>query len=104
MTYASGVTPGQLAQARIEIGNAERSDGFFEDLIQRDYWVSYLKEKYPEEFRALDEMDVQEMDTDEVGNADDPAFLSVLFDQAAARNAKMIELSRKEVAELASNG
>jgi hypothetical protein len=104
MTYASGVTPGQLAQARIEIGNAERSDGFFEDLIQRDYWVSYLKEKYPEDFRALDEMDVQEMDTDEVGNADDPAFLSVLFDQAAARNAKMIELSRKEVAELASNG
>ncbi len=104
MTYASGVTPGQLAQARIEIGNAERSDGFFEDLIQRDYWVSYLKEKYPEDFRALDEVDAQEMDTDEVGNADDPAFLSVLFDQAAARNAKMIELSRKEVAERASNG
>lgn len=104
MTYASGVTPGQLAQARIEIVNAERSDGFFEDLIQRDYWVSYLKEKYPEDVRALDEMDVQEMDTDEAGNADDPAFLSVLFDQAAARNAKMIELSRKEVAELASNG
>ena len=101
MTYASGVTPGQLAQARIEIGNAEQSDGFFEDLIQRDYWVSYLKEKYPEEFRALDEVDAREMDTDEVGNADDPAFLSELFDQAAARNAKMIELSRKEVAERA---
>ncbi|MNW17703.1 hypothetical protein D3C71_2169790 [compost metagenome] len=63
--------------------------------------MSYLKEKYPEDFRALDEMDVQEMDTDEVGNADDPAFLSELFDQAAARNAKMIELSRKEVAERA---
>jgi Leucine-rich repeat (LRR) protein len=59
MTYASGVTPGQLAQARIEIVNAEQSDAFFEDLIQRDYWVSYLKEKYPEVFRALDEVDVQ---------------------------------------------
>lgn len=96
MTYASGVTAQQLAGARIEIANAEQSDGFFEDLIQRDYWVSYLKEKYPDVFRALDEMDVQE----EVDSADEAAFLSQLFEQAAARNAKMIELSRQEVADL----
>ncbi|MFD2884100.1 NEL-type E3 ubiquitin ligase domain-containing protein [Pseudomonas lini] len=30
MTYASGVTPQQLADARIEISNAERSDGFLQ--------------------------------------------------------------------------
>ncbi|WP_338581078.1 NEL-type E3 ubiquitin ligase domain-containing protein [Pseudomonas sp. MAG733B] len=97
MTYASGVTPRQMAEMRTEILNAERSDTFLEDLIQRDYWVNYLKEKYPEVFQALDEMDVQE----EVDNADEAAFLSQLFEQAAARNAKMIELSRQEVAEQA---
>ncbi len=96
MTYASGVTAQQLADARIEIVNAEQSDGFFEDLIQRDYWVSYLKEKHPDVFKALDDMDVQE----EVENADDAALLTQLFEQRAARNAKMIELSRQEVAEL----
>ncbi|MNS14495.1 putative E3 ubiquitin-protein ligase ipaH7.8 [compost metagenome] len=96
MTYASGVTAQQLADARIEIVNAEQSDGFFEDLIQRDYWESYLKEKHPDVFKALDEMDVQE----EVESADDAALLTQLFEQRAARNAKMIELSRQEVAEL----
>jgi hypothetical protein len=30
------------------------------------------------------------------------AFLSQLFEQAAARNAKMIELSRQEVSQLAA--
>lgn len=98
MTYGSGVTAQQLANARIEITNAEQSDGFFEDLIQRDYWVSYLKEKYPDVFRALDELDVQE----EVDSADEGAFLSQLFEQTAARNAKMIELSRQEVSQLAA--
>jgi hypothetical protein len=98
MTYASGVTRQQLADARLEVVNAERSDGFFEDLIQRDYWVSYLKEKYPEEFRALDETQSQAGEDDGVDDADDAALLTQMFEQTAARNAKMIELSRKEVA------
>ncbi|PBJ27979.1 putative E3 ubiquitin-protein ligase ipaH7.8 [Pseudomonas sp. ACN8] len=101
MTYASGVTRQQLVDARVEVGNAERSDGFFEDLIQRDYWVDYLKEKYPEEFRALDEAQSQAGEDDGADSADDGAFLNLLFEQAAARNAKMIELSRKEVLEQA---
>lgn len=93
MTYASGVSPQQLADARLEVINAERSDGFFEDLIQRDYWVDYLKEKYPEVFRKLDEADMSE----EVADADDAALMVKLFELAAARNSKMIELSRNEV-------
>ena len=93
MTYASGVTPRQLAEARIEVSNAEQSDGFFEDLIQRDYWVDYLKEKYPEEFRTLDEAETSE----EAVDVDDATLMIKLFDLAAARNSKMIELSRKEV-------
>jgi hypothetical protein len=101
MTYASGVNPQQLAAARLEVVTAERSDGFYEDLIQRDYWVAYLKEKHPDVFKALDEVEV--MDVDQDAGADDPAFLSQLFDHAAARNAKLIELSRKEVADIESS-
>ena len=101
MTYSSGVTSQQLTDVRTTVVSAEHSDGFFEDLIQRDYWVDYLKEKYPDVFRAFDEVDVEGMNLDEVESADDPDFLSRLFDQAAARNAKMIELSRKEVTEQA---
>jgi len=96
MTYASGVTPQQLADARMQVSNAEQSDGFFEDIILRDYWVDYLKEKYPQEFRQLDEADVSE----EVDDADEAAMMSQLFELAAARNSKMIELSRKEVEEM----
>ncbi|MFD2884099.1 hypothetical protein ACFS4T_20865 [Pseudomonas lini] len=66
--------------------------------------MSYLKEKYPEVFKALDEVDIQEVDEDGIDSADDPAFLSQLFDHAAARNAKMIDLSRKEVSELTDGG
>jgi hypothetical protein len=95
MTYASGVTPGQLADARAEITQAEHSEAFFEDLIQRDYWVDYLKEKYPAVFTALDDADMSM----EIDDADDAAFMSRLFDRAAARNGKMIELSRQEVGE-----
>jgi Leucine-rich repeat (LRR) protein len=102
MTYASGVTRGQLEEVRLTVVNAERGDGFFEDLIQRDYWVDYLKEKYPDVFRALDEAEVGEAIEDDATSPDDPAFLSQLFDQAAARNARLIELSRKEVADIES--
>ncbi|MBV6826956.1 NEL-type E3 ubiquitin ligase domain-containing protein [Pseudomonas sp. PD9R] len=93
MTFASGVTAQKLAEARVEVVNAEQSDGFFEDLIQRDYWVDYLKEKYPDAFSELDEAEMSV----EVADADEDAMMTTLFDLAAARNAKMIELSRMEV-------
>ncbi|MGH8386871.1 MAG: NEL-type E3 ubiquitin ligase domain-containing protein [Pseudomonas sp.] len=102
MTFSSGVTSAQMAEARTAVINAEQGDAFFEDLIQRDYWVDYLKEKYPEVFNALDEVDVGA--DDQTISADDPAFLSQLFDQAAARNAKLIELSRKVVEAIESTG
>jgi Leucine-rich repeat (LRR) protein len=102
MTYASGVSRAQLDAGRLAVVNAERSDRFVENLIQRDFWVDYLKEKYPDVVNALDEVDAGEAIEDSATSADDPAFLSQLFDQEAARNAKLIELSRKEVAEIES--
>jgi Leucine-rich repeat (LRR) protein len=100
MTYSSGVTPQQLTDARVEIGNAEHSDRFLEDLIQRDYWVDYLKEARPEAFRKLNEAQLYEDVEDEGASADDPEYLSRLFDRTAERNAKLIELSREEIDEI----
>ena len=94
MTYASGVSPQQLADARLEVTNAERSDAFFEDLIQRDYWMSYLRETHPEEMRKIDEA---AMVPEEGEAVDDAALMSQLFDLAVNRNGKLIALSRKEV-------
>ncbi|MFJ4246711.1 NEL-type E3 ubiquitin ligase domain-containing protein [Pseudomonas sp. NPDC089741] len=97
MTYASGVSPQQLVEARTEVSNAERSDRFLEDLIQRDYWVEYLQEKFPEDFRKLEELDLLGDAEDDVLSADDPEYLSRLFDRTAKRNVKMIELSQQEI-------
>lgn len=100
MTYASGVTRAQLDEVREAVVNAEHSDAFFEDLIQRDYWMDYLKEKYPEEILKLNEADVAQ----EFNENDEAAMMSSLFDHAVARNSKMIELSRKEVEEIERAG
>ncbi|MFJ2279802.1 NEL-type E3 ubiquitin ligase domain-containing protein [Pseudomonas sp. NPDC087803] len=101
MTFASGVTPQQLVNARAEVLSAERSERFLEDLIQRDYWLDYLRERQPEAFSKLDEAQWQEEGEDEELSADDPLYLSRLFDQAAARNARLIELSRQEIEQIA---
>ncbi|PMQ12336.1 E3 ubiquitin-protein ligase sspH2 [Pseudomonas sp. AD21] len=97
MTYASGVSPQQLVEARTEVSNAERSDKFLEDLIQRDYWVEYLQDKYPEDFRKLDALQSIEDGEDDGLSADDPEYLNRLFDRTAERNVKMIELSQQEI-------
>jgi Leucine-rich repeat (LRR) protein len=102
MTYASGVTRTQLDEVRLAVINAERGDGFFEDLIQRDYWKDYLEEKYPDVFRALDEAEAGETIEDETMSADDPVYVNRLVNNQVARNEKLIELSRKEVAEIES--
>ncbi|MCU1774745.1 NEL-type E3 ubiquitin ligase domain-containing protein [Pseudomonas sp. 13B_3.2_Bac1] len=103
MTFASGVTPQQLVSARAEILNAERSERFLEDLIQRDYWLDYLREQQPEAFSKLDEAQWQEEGEDEGLSVDDPLYLSRLFDQAAERNARLIELSRQEIEHIESS-
>ncbi|MFJ2325039.1 NEL-type E3 ubiquitin ligase domain-containing protein [Pseudomonas sp. NPDC087690] len=97
MTYASGVSPQQLVEVRTEVSNAERSDKFLEDLIQRDYWVEYLQEKFPEDFRKLEESHLLDDGKDDGLSADDPEYLSRLFDRTAERNVKMIELSQQEI-------
>ncbi|MCU7213818.1 NEL domain-containing protein [Pseudomonas sp. VE 196-7] len=97
MKFASGVTPQQLFDARAEVVNAEHSDRFLEDLIQRDYWLDYLKEQQPEAFRQMDEVQLMEEGEDDGLSADDPLYLSRLFDQAAARNARLIELTRQAI-------
>lgn len=97
MSFASGVTPQQLLDARGEVLKAEHSDRFLEDLIQRDYWLDFLKEQQPDAIRELDEAPLLEEGDDDALPADDPEYLSRLFDQTAARNARLIELTREEI-------
>lgn len=100
MKFSSGVSAADLVNARNAVIKAEAGDEFFEDMIQRDYWADYLKEKYPETFKQLDEVENQGGSEDEAGSADDPVLMNKLFELAIPRNEKLIELSRKEVAAL----
>ena len=86
-----------MRKLRAEVVSAEHSDRFLEDLIQRDYWLDYLKEQQPEAFRQMDEGQLMEEGEDDGLSADDPLYLSRLFDQAAARNARLIELTRQAI-------
>ncbi|MBT9263508.1 hypothetical protein KKQ10_01335 [Pseudomonas sp. MG-9] len=102
MSFASGVTPQQLLNARAEVVTAERSDRFLEYLIQRDYWMDFLKEQQPDAIRELDETSLSEEGGEEGLSADDPEYVTRLFDHMAARNARLIELSRQEVERIGS--
>lgn len=91
MTYASGVTPKDLADVRREVMDAERSDLFFQDLIQRDYWEDYLKEKYPEALREFDEVEESEE-----GDFNLEEAQHRYNERQFARSLRMIDLSRQE--------
>jgi len=107
MAYPSGVTAEQLADARSQIIEAERGDGFLADLIQRDYWLDFLRERQPEAFRQLDETlkRIQEQALERISveglDYDDPVYQASLNDGKHAHSAGLIELSRQEVEQLA---
>ncbi|MEO8490517.1 DUF6543 domain-containing protein [Pseudomonas sp.] len=54
MTYARPIEGQRLIEARDSVLAAEASDAFYESLISRDYWINYLKGRYPEVFEALE--------------------------------------------------
>ncbi|MNI48393.1 hypothetical protein D3C73_1029540 [compost metagenome] len=91
-----------LQQAQATIEAMERSDAFYEDLISRDYWVQYLREKYPEAFNTLDRNAAERQGQLEdahpgLGDAGYAGAVEMLgIELSIARNEKLMELSRLE--------
>jgi Leucine-rich repeat (LRR) protein len=101
MTFQSGVTPEQLAAARTQVIEAERGDDFLVSLIQRDYWLRFLRERQPGAFSLLDEAQLQEDSEVDGLSTDDPVYLHALYVREVARSERLIELSRQEIEQLA---
>ncbi|OIN51911.1 hypothetical protein BLL37_19145 [Pseudomonas azotoformans] len=109
MRFSRPITGTELADARRNILDAERSEVFYEDLISRDYWVDYLKQRYADEFATLKRnADARQNALEDAHQDFDDAYLEALnrleIEQATERNLKLLELSRREVAELTPHG
>ena len=105
MTYAKSLIGHALTRAIDAVNAAEASDAFYEDLIARDYWVDYLKQKYPEVFTALDQSAVGkreklENDHSDFGEGYSEAVTMLEVELTTERNQKLLELSHQEVAQL----
>ncbi|WP_095129623.1 NEL-type E3 ubiquitin ligase domain-containing protein [Pseudomonas sp. Irchel s3h14] len=105
MRYSGNVTPVMLDAAHAEVIAAEQSSAFIDDLVGRNYWSDYLKDKYPERFAQVREgFAGREHDVDEAypnyGEGDEEQYktamqaieVDLLFEQGTL----VRELSEKE--------
>ncbi|MGY2339871.1 NEL-type E3 ubiquitin ligase domain-containing protein [Pseudomonas sp. SDO5532_S415] len=105
MLYGKAISGEPQRTARARVQALEKSQVFYEDLISRDYWVQYLKEKYPDEFSDLEQGIVQERSRfedaheDMTGSAYREGIEMLGIQHDIRRNQKLIELSRRETGE-----
>ncbi|SDZ68126.1 NEL-type E3 ubiquitin ligase domain-containing protein [Pseudomonas salomonii] len=109
MAFGRPISGQALTTARARVLEAEASDAFYESLIARDYWTRYLKDRYPDEFQALqsdaaaryealeDEYAHRMPGTDSQENYE-AALIRLEVERSSARARLLLELSRKEVA------
>ncbi|MFG6203201.1 NEL-type E3 ubiquitin ligase domain-containing protein [Pseudomonas retamae] len=108
MLYGTPITGQRLQDARAAVLADEASSLFIDDLISRDYWADYLKERYPAAFDEL-ERDAalrheQIEDADAVGAYDEQyleAMNRLQIELALARAVRLKALSRSELQMLA---
>lgn len=113
MAFATPLSGQALNSARALVLAAEESDGFYESLIARDYWLSYLRERYPDAFTTLEQNALRRQDAlEDAHSARQPGTdsqeryeveLTLLeIELGSVRAQKLLELSRKEVLELST--
>ncbi|QOY69366.1 DUF6543 domain-containing protein [Pseudomonas sp. OST1909] len=110
MAFASPISLELQAQLRAQILAAERTDAFVETLIQRDYWLRYLDERYAEQFEALEDELARRHEALEDAHSDrgdaqsmeryNEAIGQLEVERDAARTQKRMELSRAEIQRL----
>ncbi|WP_426129193.1 NEL-type E3 ubiquitin ligase domain-containing protein [Pseudomonas sp. DWP1b1] len=78
MRYATPISGAAMEREARAIEALEKTAVFYEDLISRDYWVSYLKEQYPEDFVALEQRSAQQRDAleDAYASVTDEGYVS----------------------------
>ncbi|MCP2053388.1 UNVERIFIED_ORG: Leucine-rich repeat (LRR) protein/broad specificity phosphatase PhoE [Pseudomonas fluorescens] len=108
MAYGNPIRGQTLTRARSQVLEAEASEVFYERLVAHDYWVDYLKERYPDEFQALERDAARRHETVEDEYADrepgsdteqryNAAIIQLEVERGTARAQLLLALSRKEV-------
>ncbi|OAJ48322.1 NEL-type E3 ubiquitin ligase domain-containing protein [Pseudomonas marginalis] len=101
----SGVQAADLDVAYASVIAEEQTPAFIEQLITRDYWKSYLQEKYPTEFAKVQQTLADQSETLEEQYPDiNPAYLEQVDALQKANEVELRglrrELSTREIAEL----
>ncbi|WP_332763183.1 NEL-type E3 ubiquitin ligase domain-containing protein [Pseudomonas koreensis] len=115
MLYATPIRGQRLLDARAAVLADEASDRFLEDLIGRDYWIRYLRERNPEVFETLEsnasrrQEEVEDLypdknDNEATRNRYLEAMAALEIELAEARIEKLIELSRAQMQSMAPVG
>lgn len=80
MRFATPISGETMEADARAIEALEHTDGFHENLISRDYWVSYLKEQYPEDFVALEQRNARKREVleDAYDSVNDPDYVTGL--------------------------
>ncbi|SDT02368.1 NEL-type E3 ubiquitin ligase domain-containing protein [Pseudomonas granadensis] len=115
MLYATPIRGQRLLDARAAVLAEEASDRFLEDLIGRDYWIRYLRERNPEAFEALElnaSRRLEEVEDSYPDKEDNEvtrnryleAMAALEVELAEARIEKLKELSRAHMQNLAAVG
>ncbi|VVM56793.1 hypothetical protein PS645_01048 [Pseudomonas fluorescens] len=109
MAFANPISGAQAARIQASILEAERSDALLVDMVSREYWTTYLAERYPEEFSAintaLDDERLQRFneieDRLESGEMTDEEYRTQLDGLAEViknrRSQQLVELTRREI-------
>lgn len=114
MAFGTPIRGRRLADARASILEAEHSDALMSSMVERDYWTTYLAERYPDEIRAINDAIDEERhqrlseleDRRESGEVNGEDYKKEVVELGkhiqAKRKQKLIELSRREIQDLQS--
>ncbi|WP_093219325.1 NEL-type E3 ubiquitin ligase domain-containing protein [Pseudomonas vancouverensis] len=90
----SGVTSRDLDAAYTTVTNAENSREFVDEIVRREYWIDYLKRKYPDEYAALATRQAEAADALESRYPDfSDAYLREVDELNSAKNTESLNLA-----------
>ena len=102
---AAKVSSQELEAAYVDVLAAENTPAFMEQLLAREYWVDYLKRKYPQEFTELEQLRQEQAEALEDRHPDFGTAYSVEVEALGKKNSSaerelLLRLTQRERTEI----
>ena len=99
------VSAEDLEAAYVAVLAAENTPAYLEQLLAREYWVDYLKRKYPQEFAQMEQARQEQADELEDRHPDFGAAYSIEVEALGKKNTReerelLVRLTERERAEI----